>query len=296
MTNEDWLAERFQDHRAHLRAVAFRMLGSASEAEDAVQEAWIRLSRSDTEQVDNLGGWLTTVVARVSLDMLRSRTSRREEPLERPGPYGSRAPAEPPGPEQEVLLADAVGPALLVVLDTLSPAERLAFVLHDLFAVPFEEIAPIVGRTPVAARQLASRARRRVRGAGPGAAADRGRQREVVEAFLAASRSGEFGRLLGLLDPDVVLQADAAVVRMGAVAEVRGPQAVAETFSGRARHARLALLDGVPGAAWQVGGKTQVAFEFDVIDGLITQITLVADRETLDKLVVEFPGNLLRST
>jgi RNA polymerase sigma factor (sigma-70 family) len=289
MTNEDWLADRFTDHRAHLRAVAFRMLGSASEADDAVQEAWIRLSRSDHEQVDNLGGWLTTVVARVSLDMLRSRTSRREEPLDDP------LPAEAIDPDAEVLLADAVGPALLVVLDTLSPAERLAFVLHDLFAVPFDEIAPIVGRTPIAARQLASRARRRVRGAGPAAAADRGRQREVVEAFLAASRSGEFDRLLGLLDPEVVLRADAAVVRMGATAELHGPRAVAETFSGRARHARLALLNGVPGAAWQVGGKTQVAFEFDVSDGVITQIRLLADPETLDLLDVEFPGNLLRS-
>jgi RNA polymerase sigma-70 factor (ECF subfamily) len=189
-------------------------------------------------------------------------------------------------------MADAVGPALLVVLETLSPAERLAFVLHDLFAVPFEEIAPIVGRSPIATRQLASRARRRVRGAGPASTADRNRQREVVEAFLAASRSGEFGRLLGLLDPEVVLRADAAVVRMGATAEVRGPQAVAETFSGRARHARLALLHGVPGAAWQVGGKTLVAFEFDVASGLITEIRLVAERETLDKVAVEFPANL----
>ena len=288
MTNDDWLAERFEDHRTHLRAVALRMLGSASEAEDAVQETWIRLSRYDHQQVDNLGGWLTTVVARVSLDMLRSRTSRREEPLADP------VPAEVIDPDAEVLLADAVGPALLVVLDTLSPAERLAFVLHDLFAVPFDEIAPIVGRTPIAARQLASRARRRVRGAGPASAVDRARQREVVEAFLAASRSGEFGRLLSLLDPGVVLRADAAVVRMGGVAEVRGPQAVAETFSGRAKHARLALLDGVPGAAWQVGGQTQVAFEFDVAGGLITEIRLLADRETLDRLGVEFPGNLLR--
>jgi RNA polymerase sigma factor (sigma-70 family) len=292
MTNDDWLADRFTDHRAHLRAVAFRMLGSASEAEDAVQEAWIRLSRSDQEQVDNLGGWLTTVVARVSLDMLRSRASRREDPLDRRDSDEARTPEGEQGPEQEALLADAVGPALLVVLDTLSPAERLAFVLHDLFAVPFEEIAPIVGRTPIAARQLASRARRRVRGAGPASTADRNRQREVVEAFLAASRSGEFGRLLGLLDPDVVLRADAAVVRMGGTAEVRGPQAVAETFSGRARHARLALLDGVPGAAWQVGGQTRVVFAFTTVDGLITEIDLLAEQETLEKVAVEFPANL----
>ncbi len=275
MTNDDWLAERFTGHREHLRSVAFRMLGSASEAEDAVQEAWIRLSRSDHEQVDNLGGWLTTVVARICLDQLRARTSRPEEPLD------GAISAEAIDPETEVLLADAVGPALLVVLDTLTPAERLAFVLHDLFAVPFEEIGPIVGRTPTAARQLASRARRRVRGAGPASAADRSRQREVVEAFLAASREGEFDRLLELLDPEVVLRADAAVVRMGGIAEVRGPRAVAETFSGRAQHARLALVDGVPGAAWQVDGRTRVAFAFTTVDGLITEIFLVADRETL---------------
>jgi RNA polymerase sigma-70 factor, ECF subfamily len=281
MRNDDWLADRFTDHRAHLRAVAFRMLGSASEADDAVQEAWIRLSRSDPDQLDNLGGWLTTVVARICLDQLRSRTGRREEPLD------GAATTEVTDPEAEVLLADAVGPALLVVLDTLSPAERLAFVLHDLFAVPFEEIGPIVGRTPMAARQLASRARRRLRGAGPASAADRNRQREVVEAFLAASREGEFDRLLSLLDPNVVLRADAAGVRMGAAAEVRGPQAVAETFNGRAKHARLALLDGVPGAAWQMDGRTRVAFAFTV-DGLITEIRLVADRASLEQLRVEF--------
>jgi RNA polymerase sigma factor (sigma-70 family) len=292
MTTDDWLADRFTDHRAHLRAVAFRMLGSASEAEDAVQEAWIRLSRSDHEQVDNLGGWLTTVVARVSLDMLRSRTSRREDPLDRRESDEPRTPEGQEGPEQEALLADAVGPALLVVLDTLSPAERLAFVLHDLFAVPFEDITPIVGRTPIAARQLASRARRRVRGAGPASTADRNRQWEVVEAFLAASRSGEFDRLLELLDPEVVLRADAAVVLMGATAEIRGPQAVAETFRGRARHARLALLDGVPGAAWQVAGKTRVVFGFTTVGGLITEITLVADPASLDTVAVEFPASL----
>ena len=241
------------------------------------------MSRSDHEQVENLGGWLTTVVARVSLDMLRSRTTRREEPL------AGAAPAEVTDPEAEALLADAVGPALLLVLDTLSPAERLAFVLHDLFAVPFDEISAVVGRTPAAARQLASRARRRVRGAGPASAADRSRQREVVMAFLAASREGKFDRLLELLDPDVVLRADAAAVRMGAAAEVRGTRAVAETFSGRAMHARLALLNGVPGAVWQIGGQTRVAFVFTVTGGSITEIELLADGEALNQLHIE-PG------
>src|SRR5213079_2942567 len=217
MDEHDWLAERFEERRTHVRAVAYRMLGSLSEADDAVQEAWLRLSRSDTSGVENMGGWLTTVVARICLDMLRSRTSRREEPLEAsvPEPITSREGGI--DPEQEALLADSVGLALLVVLDTLDPAERLAFVLHDMFAVPFEEIAPIVGRSPVAARQLASRARRRVRGAEP--KPDLKRQRAVVDAFLAAARGGDFEGLLELLDPDVVSRADAAAAAMGADAE-----------------------------------------------------------------------------
>ena len=216
MDDQAWLAERFEPQRARLSAVAYRMLGSQPEAEDAVQEAWVRLSRSDTSEVENLAGWLTTVTARVCLDMLRSRASRREDPLGDgvlEAGVGSAAVADP---EDEAVLADSVGLALLVVLDTLSPAERLAFVLHDLFAVPFEEIAPIVGRSPAAARQLASRGRRRVRGASTGPELDPGRQREVVGAFLAASREGDFASLVELLDPEVVLRADGAAVAVGA--------------------------------------------------------------------------------
>ena len=237
MDEHEWLAERFEANRTHLRAVAYRMLGSLSEADDAVQEAWLRLSRSDTSGVENLGGWLTTVVARVCLDMLRSRKSRREEPLDAhvPEPIVSREDGI--DPEHEALLADSVGLALLVVLETLAPAERLAFVLHDMFAVPFDEIAPIVGRSPTAARQLASRARRRVQGAATVPDADLTRQREVVDAFLAASRGGDFDALLAVLDPDVVLRADRAAVPAGASREVRGAAAVAEQ----------ALLGACPG-------------------------------------------------
>ncbi|HEV2780556.1 MAG TPA: sigma-70 family RNA polymerase sigma factor [Actinophytocola sp.] len=282
----DGLAERFEANRAHLRAVAYRMLGSASEAEDAVQEAWIRLSRSDTSGVENLRGWLTTVVARVCLDMLRARESRREEPI------GDHVP-EPVlnhdgggNPEHEALLADSVGPALLVVLDTLAPAERLSFVLHDMFAVPFDEIAPIVGRSAAATRQLASRARRRVQGAAPDPGADLARQREVVDAFLAASRGGDFDALLALLDPDAVLRADAVTVQMGAEAEVRGARAVAGTFSGRARAARPALIDGAAGLVWSVGGQPRVVFTFAVADGKITGIEMIADPEHLGELAI----------
>jgi RNA polymerase sigma factor (sigma-70 family) len=275
-----WLAERFEAHRAHLRAVAYRMLGSGSEADDAVQEAWLRVSRADTGRVENLGGWLTTVVARVSLDMLRARGARREEPLDHlPDP--ALLPREGTDPEQEALLADAVGPALLVVLDTLTPAERLAFVLHDLFGVPFDEIAAILGRSPAAARQLASRARRRVQGADPDPGADRTRQRRVVDAFLAAARDGDFEALVALLDPDVVLRADPAAVQVGADAEVRGAPAVAGAFAGRARIARPALVDGVPGAVWAPGGRPRVAFAFAFAGGRIAAIDLVADPDRL---------------
>src|SRR5256885_11451483 len=215
MDERDWLVERFEAHRTHLRAVAYRMLGSATEADDAVQESWLRLSRTDTSDVDNLGGWLTTVVARVCLDMLRSRTARREEPLGTHLPDGTAGPDHGLDPEQEALLADSMGPALLVVLETLAPAERLAFVLHDMFAMPFDEIAPIVGRSPDATRQLASRARRRVQGATM-SDVDLTRQREVVDAFLAASRGGDFDALLAVLDPDVVVRADSAAVEAGA--------------------------------------------------------------------------------
>ena len=280
MEESDWLAERFEENRTHLRAVAYRMLGSLSEADDAVQEAWIRLSRSDAGDIDNLSGWLTTVVARVCLDMLRSRRSRREEPLDRHEPD-----VQTVDPEHEALLGDSVGLAMLVVLQTLAPAERVAFVLHDLFAVPFEEIAPIVGRSPAAARQLASRARRRVRGSAE-PEADRTRQREIVEAFLAASRGGDFDALLALLDPDVVVRADAAAVRSGADREVRGAAAVAGTFAGRARAARAALIDGVPGLVWSQGGEPRVVFGFTIRDGRITRIDLIADPGRIGRLAL----------
>jgi RNA polymerase sigma factor (sigma-70 family) len=285
MDERDWLAERFETHRAHLRAVAYRMLGSSGEADDAVQEAWLRLSRTDTSDVGNLGGWLTTVVARVCLNMLQSRRSRREEPI------GERA-AEPAaggrdavGPEDEALLAEGVGLALQVVLDTLTPAERLAFVLHDMFDVPFEEVAAIVGRSPAAARQLASRARRRVQGSAP-PDTDLARQRAVVDAFLAASRGGDFDALLAVLDPEVVLRADPAAVRMGSSREVRGAAAVASSFAGRARAARPALVDGIPAAVWAPGGRPRVVLGFRVVDGRIVGIDIVADPERLAQLDV----------
>ena len=234
MDEQKFLAERFEANRAHLRAVAYRMLGSRAEVDDAVQEAWLRLSRSDAGEIDNLGGWLTTVVARVCLDMLRARKSRREEPMDAHVPE----PVSPENVEREALLADSIGAALLVVLETLSPAERLAFVLHDMFAVPFEQIAPIVDRSPEATRQLASRARRRVQGREPADESDLPRQRKVVDAFLKASQGGNFEALLAVLDPDVVFRADRVAAQMGGQAELRGAAAVAETFKGRAQAAR----------------------------------------------------------
>ena len=284
----DWLAQRFEAERPHLRAVAYRMLGSLVEAEDAVQESWLHLSRSGASGVENLGGWLTTIVARVCLDMLRARKSRREDSFgdQPPEPLLNRAGGI--DPERETLLADAMGLALLVVLDTLNPAERLAFVLHDLFDVPFDEIAPIVGRTPTAARQLASRARRQVQGKGveteTTAEADSARQRAVVAAFLAASRSGEFTALLALLDPEVVCRADTAVVATGAPSEVRGATAVAQHFSGRARGARLTLINGVVGAVWSSGGRPRVVFSFTVADGKVVAIEMIADPTRLGQL------------
>src|SRR5499427_7748991 len=285
MDTHDWLAERFEAHRAHLRAVAYRILGSPADAEDAVQEAWLRLSRSDSSQVENLGGWLTTVVARVSLNMLQSRKTRREDPAGSHLPEEIAASKDGTGPEHQAVLADSVGLALLVVLDTLTPAERLAFVLHDMFAVPFEEIAPIVERSPAATRKLASRARLRVQGAGTAPDTDLTRQREIVEAFLAASRNGDLGALVTALDPDVVLRADQTVVRIGGgEAEVRGAAAVAGTFSGRAKAARLALVNGVPGAMWAVGGQPRVVFGFTIADGMISEISLRADPALLREL------------
>jgi RNA polymerase sigma-70 factor (ECF subfamily) len=283
MDEHDWLAERFEADRTHLRAVAYRMLGSVSEADDAVQEAWLRLSRSGTDGVENLGGWLTTVVARVCLDMLRSRASRREDPFgeQVPEPIASREEAI--DPEHEAVLADSVGLALMVVLDTLAPAERVAFVLHDMFGVPFDEIAPILRRTPAAARQLASRARRRVGGATV-PDADRSRQRAVVDAFLAAARGGDFDALLAVLDPDVVVRADPAAVLTGASEEVRGAPAVADTFSGRARAARPALVEGTPGLVWMQHGRPQMVFDFTIADGKVVEIDLIADPERIGEL------------
>ena len=284
MEEHDWPAERFEEIRPHLRGVAHRMLGSLSEADDAIQESWLRLSRSDTSGVENLRGWLTTVVARVCLDMLRSRMSRREEPLNAQEPAPMVGREDGIDPEHETLLAESVGSALLVVLETMAPAERVAFVLHDIFAVSFDEIAPIVGRSPAAARQLASRARRRVQGTAADPDADLTRQREVVDAFLAASRGGDFDALLAVLDPDVVLRADGAAVEMGASAEVRGMAAVAATFSRRAQAAQRAIVNGAPGLVWAPGGRPRVAFGFTITGGKIVAIDLVADPERLRQL------------
>jgi RNA polymerase sigma-70 factor (ECF subfamily) len=284
---DDWMAGRFEENRAHLRAVAYRMLGSVSEADDAVQEAWLRLDRSDTRGVENLGGWLTTVVARVSLDMLRSRRSRREEPLGARVPEPIVSSLEGTDPEQEALVADSVGLALLVVLETLAPAERLAFVLHDMFGVPFDEIAPIVDRSPTAARQLASRARRRVRGAAPVPDPDRARQREVVDAFLAASREGDFDALLAVLDPDVVLRADGGVLRPGASREVRGAEAVVEqarSFSRLARFGRPALVNGAAGLVVAPRGEPFAVMGFTITGGKIVEIDILADPDRLRRI------------
>jgi RNA polymerase sigma factor (sigma-70 family) len=285
MDENEWLAERFEEHRRRLRAVAYRMLGSLSDADDAVQEGWLRLSRADTSEVENLGAWLTTVVARVSLNMLRSRASHPEEPL------GARVPDpivdSPDGtdPEHEALLADSVGLALLVVLETLSPAERLAFVLHDTFAVPFEEIARIMDRTPAATRQLASRARRRIQG---GSAAhverDFGRQWEVVDAFLAASRAGDFEALVAVLDPDVVVRADLGA---GGLRVTRGAEAVSGQALGYARlrlDMQRALVNGSPGLVSTLDGRPFSVGDFTIRDGRIVEMTILADPERLSRL------------
>ncbi len=288
--HDDWLAQRFEENRTHLRAVAYRMLGSLSEADDAVQETWLRLSRSDTSGIENLKGWLTTVVARVCLNMLRSRRSRSEEPLGEPhmgvpDPIVSRG--DRIDPEHEALVADSVGLALLVVLETLSPAERLAFVLHDVFGVPFGEIAPIVGRSPAAARQLASRARRRVRGAATSADAGLACQREVVDAFLAASREGDFRALLVVLDPDVVLRIDGGAARAGLSREVRGVRAVAEqtlTFSRLSPFVRPALVNGAAGVVVAPRGWPFAVMGFTLRRGKIVEIDVLADPARLRRL------------
>ncbi|MFI5658644.1 sigma-70 family RNA polymerase sigma factor [Streptomyces sp. NPDC051684] len=289
MADAEVLAAHFEEHRPRLRAVAHRMLGSSAEADDVVQEAWLRLSRTDgAEAIDNLAAWLTTVVSRICLNALRARDTRREDPLE-VQEHESEGPVDP---ADEAVAADSVGLALMVVLDRLAPAERLAFVLHDLFSVPFEEIAPIVERGPAATRQLASRARRRVRDADPRATeeADRERRREVVEAFLAATQGGDFEALLTVLDPDVVVRSDAAAIAMGSEPEVIGARAVASLYAGRAKAARLALLDGAAGVVWTHAGTLKVAFAVEVDlttdPPRITGIELVADEKRLASMDV----------
>jgi RNA polymerase sigma-70 factor (ECF subfamily) len=287
MDESERLAQRFEQHRPRLRAVAYRMLGSLSEADDAVQEAWLRLSRADVADVEDLGAWLTTVVARLSLNVLRSRRTRREEPLgvHVPDPIVDRAQGT--DPEHEALLADAVGLALLVVLQTLAPAERLAFVLHDMFAVPFDDIAPIVERSPQAARQLASRARRRVRGAAPAPDADLTAQREVVEAFLAAAREGDFAALVAVLDPDVVLRVDRGDVPVGGPSEIRGAATVARqslTYSRLALSYRPALINGTPGVISLRDGAPFAVMGISVRGGRIVGIDILADPARLREL------------
>ena len=289
MDQNDWLTDRFEEHRDRLRAVAYRMLGSAAEAEDAVQEAWLRLHRTDTSDVENLGGWLTTVVARICLNMLQARRSRREESLDAHVPDPIVRLEEEVGPEEQALLADSVGLALLVVLEALDPPERLAFVLHDMFDVPFDEIAPIVGRSPTAARQLASRARRRVKGIAPVPDADLSRQREVVDAFLAAARAGDFEALLEVLDPDVLLRADRGAVPAGASRVVRGAEAVAGLALSYSRQlgsrVRPALVNGAPGFVSRTpDGRPFSVMGCTVSRGRIVEIDILADPARLAQI------------
>jgi RNA polymerase sigma factor (sigma-70 family) len=295
MDESEWLADRFEEHRAHLRSVAYRMLGSLAEADDAVQDAWLRASRAGAGEVGNIGGWLTTVVARVCLNMLRSRKVRREDPLEVHLPDPVISPDAQPQPEQEALLADSVGLALLVVLDTLTPAERLAFVLHDMFELPFEEIAPMVGRTPTAARQLASRARRRVKGAAvPSPELDLARQREVVDAFFSAARGGDFGALIAVLDPHVVLRIDAGPRHPSASLELRGADAVArQALTGlstglRAAQLHPALVNGAAGVVVSVRGQAVTVVGFTIAGGKIAEIDAIADPERARAVAAAF--------
>jgi len=291
MDERAWLSERFEEQRTRLRAVAYRMLGSLSEADDAVQNAWLRLSRADTSGVDNLAGWLTTVVARVCLNMLRTRESRREEPLDVHMPDPIISHQDGGDPEQEALLADSVGLALLVVLDTLTPAERLAFVLHDMFAVPFEEIAPMIERSPAAARQLASRARRRVQGAAPAPDPDLTHQRAVVDAFFAAARNGDFDALVAVLDPDIVLRADGGTARARQTVVIHGARAVAAQAVTGTRFApfiRPALINGTAGAVVAAGGRVLSVMGFTVAHGKIVAIDVLYDPERLADLDLAF--------
>jgi RNA polymerase sigma factor (sigma-70 family) len=292
MDEADWLAVRFEEQRAHLRAVAHRMLGSLAEADDAVQNSWLRLSRADTAEVENLAGWLTTVVARECLKMLRARRSRREEPL---ADATAERPAGGPGvsdPEAEALMADSVGPALMVVLDTLAPAERLAFVLHDIFAVPFDDIAPILQRSPAATRQLASRARRRVHGAAPPQHVDRARQRQIVDAFLTALREGDFDGLIAVLDPEVVLRDDSAGLPGGA-AVMHGARPVgtyALRYSRAARFVRPAPVNGAAGLVIAVWGRPIGALGFTFGHDKITEIQMISGRGRLRQIARTAPG------
>ena len=291
MDDRAYLAEGFEAHRTHLRAVAYRMLGSTNEADDAVQEAWLRLNRSDTSAVDNLGGWLTTVVARICLDLLRSRSARREDPIDAHEPVPMTGDDHISDPEHEAVLADSVGLALLVVLETLAPVERVAFVLHDMFAVPFDDIAPIVGRSPEAARQPASRARRRVQGATT-PDADRTRQRQVVDAFLAAARGGDFDALVALLDPDVVLRADVGTAA-GLSRQLQGARAVAEgalSFAGRVDYARPALVNGAAGLVVRAPRRLIAILGFTVRSGRIVAMDILADPARLRRLDPTIPG------
>lgn len=293
MKDPDWLAKKFEESRKHLDAVAYRLLGSRGEADDAVQEAWIRLTRSDAASIENLGGWLTTVVSRVCLDMLRSRKVRRENRLKE---EHAQLPAIG-GPEDEALLADSMGPALLIVLETLTPPERVAFVLHDLFDLAFEEVADVIGRSEVATRQLASRARRKVRGPKNNSKEETGR--EIVAAFLAASREGNFEGLLKLLDPQIVLRADPAAVKTAAVNkdkgappfenEMRGPRVIADLFKGRAVATQLAFVEGVACATWIAGGKPRVVFTFDVENGKIAEIRVIMNPDDLSEMEIKLP-------
>jgi RNA polymerase sigma-70 factor (ECF subfamily) len=283
VNQQDWLAEQFETHRPRLRGVALRMLGSGAEADDAVQEGWLRLSRTGSDGIDNLGGWLTTVVGRVALDMLRSRRSRPQagDDVELHTITSSAS-----DPEQEAVLAASVGSALLIVLEALEPAERLALVLHDTFGVSFDEVGAILDRSPAAAKQLAYRARRKVRGADQATRRDPAPQRAVIDAFLAASRSGDFEALVALLHPDVVLKADDRAVGMGSPETTRGPEPVASMFSGRALAAAPALVDGAVGMVWAVDGRPRVVWDFTVVDGVIVGIEMIADPEQLARMEV----------
>ena len=284
MNDRDALADRFEADRARLLAVARRLLGSDLEAEDAVQEAWLRLERSDAEAVGNLSGWLTTVVSRVCLDRLRARRARPEQQMD--DDASAAASATDADPEREAVLADSIGSALLVVLERLSPGERVAFVLHDVFAMPFEDVALVVGRSPEATRQLASRARRRVQGGQVSPDLDLLRRRQLVEAFLAAARGGDFNGLLAVLDPDVALRPDQAALRMGSLRETRGAAAVASALAGGAQTARLALVDGLPALVWAPGGTIRGVIEFRVADGRIVGLDVTGDAARIDELEI----------